>query len=169
RWYEEGPLKGPLGRIEVRLTLVFVPLELRLLMDAPPARVLIQPGSAHPSSTIPQSPSERRPVHVPEVSVTQMNAENGRAFRSLTARGGGFVLDQGGAHRGAVAPHDLRCRVVLPPLLLCLLLRPALDRPDAPDSLLQFLLGMAIRLRDRLGRLAEIVEMAELIRDTVKG
>src|SRR5271165_5856853 len=63
-------------------------------MDTPPARVLIQPGSAHPSSTIPQSPSERRPVHVPEVSVTQMNAGNGRAFRSLTARGGGFVLDQ---------------------------------------------------------------------------
>src|SRR5208282_475668 len=46
---------------------------------------------------------------------------------------------------------------------------PALDRPDAPDSLLQFLLGVAIRLIDRLGRLAEIVEMAELMRDTVKG
>ena len=33
------------------------------------------------------------------------------------------IVGQGGAHRGAVAPHDLRCRVVLP-LLLRLLLRP---------------------------------------------
>ena len=93
RWYEEGPLKGPLGRIEVQLTLAFIPLELLLLMDTPPDRVLIQPDSAHARSTIPQVPSEQRPVHVPGVSVTQMYAGNGRAFRSLTARGGGFVLD----------------------------------------------------------------------------
>ena len=93
RWYEEGPLKGPLGRIEVQLTLAFIPLELLLLMDTLPDRVLIQPDSAHARSTIPQVPSEQRPVHVPQVSVTQMYAGNGRAFRSLTARGGGFVLD----------------------------------------------------------------------------
>jgi hypothetical protein len=91
-WYEEGPLKGPLGRIEVQLTLVLIPLELLLLMDTPPDRVLTQ-YSAHARFTIPQAPSEQRTVHVPEVSVTQMHAENGRAFRSLTARGGGFVLD----------------------------------------------------------------------------
>src|SRR5271157_2882923 len=62
-------------------------------MDTPPNRVLIQPDSAHTRFTIPQAPSEQRHVHVPEVSVTQMHAGNGRAFRSLTARGGGFVLD----------------------------------------------------------------------------
>ena len=86
-------MKGPLGRIDVQLTLVFIPLERRLFMDTPPDRILIQPDSDHVRSTIPQAPSEQRPVHVPEVSVTQMHAGNGRAFRSLTARGGGFVLD----------------------------------------------------------------------------
>src|SRR5271166_3328019 len=49
-------------------------------MDTPQDRVLILPDSAHTRFTIPQAPSEQRPVHVPEVSVTQMHAGNGRAF-----------------------------------------------------------------------------------------
>ena len=71
RWYEEGPLKEPLGRIEVQLTLVFIPLELLVLRDTPPDRGLIPPDSARASSTIPVVPSQQRPVHVPGVLVTQ--------------------------------------------------------------------------------------------------
>ena len=86
-------MKGPLGRIEVQLTLNFIPLERHLFMDTLPDRIVIQPDSDHVRSTIPQALSEQRSVHLPEVSVTQMHAGNGRAFRSLTARGGGFALD----------------------------------------------------------------------------
>jgi hypothetical protein len=70
-----------------------MPLELLLLMDTPPDRIFIQPDSAHGRSTIAQAPSEQRPVHVPEVSVTQLHDGNGRAFRSFTARGGRYVVD----------------------------------------------------------------------------
>jgi hypothetical protein len=74
------------------------------------------------------------------------------------------VVRQGGTYGGAVVPYDLRLLIVLPRLL-----RLALDGPDAAHTLLQFLLRMAIGLGDRLGRLAEIVEMAELVGDLAQG
>ena len=51
---------------------------------------------------------------------------------------------------------------------LRLLRRLALDRTDASHALLQFLLGMTIGLGDRLGRLAKIMEVAELMRDALQ-
>ncbi len=73
-------MKGPLGRIEVQLTLIFIPLERHLFMETLPDRIVIQPDSDHVRSTIPQALSEQRPVHLPEVSVTQTHTGNGRAF-----------------------------------------------------------------------------------------
>lgn len=70
------------------------------------------------------------------------------------------VVGQRGAHCGAVVTHDLRFLIVLATLL-----RLALDRPDAAHALLQLLLRMAIGLGDWLGRLAEVVEMAQLMGD----
>jgi hypothetical protein len=63
------------------------------------------------------------------------------------------VVAQGRPHGDAVAAHDLPLRVVLPfghPLALA----------DAADTLLPFLLGVAIRRADRLGGLAQVVELA---------
>jgi hypothetical protein len=40
------------------------------------------------------------------------------------------------------------------------------ERTDFPDVLLKFLLGMAIGFVNRLGRFAEVVELAELVRHT---
>jgi hypothetical protein len=35
RWYEEGPLKGPLGLTDLVLVLVFIPRDLLLLSREP--------------------------------------------------------------------------------------------------------------------------------------
>ena len=64
------------------------------------------------------------------------------------------VVGQGGTHRRAVAAHDLRLHVVF-------LLRLPLDRPDAADTLFQLFLGVAVGLVDRLGRLTQVVEVAQ--------
>ena len=71
------------------------------------------------------------------------------------------VVGQGATHRGAVTVYRLGLRVVTA-------LDLALDRPHPADALLQFLLGVAVGLEDRLGCLAEVVEVAELVRDTVE-
>ena len=42
----------------------------------------------------------------------------------------------------------------------------ARDRPHATYRLLEFLLGMPVRFIDRLGGLAQIVELAQLVRNT---
>jgi hypothetical protein len=59
RWYEEGPLKGPL--VEFQLTLVLVPLKICWLRGAPPDLALINPGGAHAWSTTTGAPTEQRP------------------------------------------------------------------------------------------------------------
>src|SRR5947209_6225011 len=71
------------------------------------------------------------------------------------------VVGQGAAHRGAVALNRSRLQVVTA-------LDLALDRPHPADPLLQLLLGVPIGLVDRLGRLAEVVEVAELVRYAVE-
>src|SRR3974377_1955228 len=59
-------------------------------------RVLTQPDDAHEVSATPGAPTEQRPFRMPAASVGPLHARNGRAFRSLTARGGGFALDSEG-------------------------------------------------------------------------
>ncbi len=93
RWYEEGPLKGPSD--EAQFTLVPIRTEALSLTVGPPAPVV-------PSSRSPEAPphggstrSIRRvsppvPRCLPRSGAVSNHAGNGRACRSLTARGGGF-------------------------------------------------------------------------------
>ncbi len=67
------------------------------------------------------------------------------------------LVAEGTTHGQAIAAHHLRLRVV--PAF-----HPLLDRPHAPDVLLEFLLGVAIRLIERACRLAQIMELTELMR-----
>ena len=70
-------------------------------------RVIIRPDKTDARSKIAQAPSEHRPIDFPQIAVNRMHAGNGRAFRSLTARGGGFVLESattGGAGGMRKAP-----------------------------------------------------------------
>src|SRR5262249_43649414 len=79
RWYEEGPLKGPLGRIDDRLTLVFSPME--------PLDFWIghRRGSWSSLTSLTRSPEppelrpDQRPFPGRDVSVTRRHAGNGRA------------------------------------------------------------------------------------------
>src|SRR5512135_393469 len=66
------------------------------------------------------------------------------------------VVGQGATHRGAVTLNRLGLRVVTA-------LDLALDRPHPADALLQFLLGVAVGLEDRLGCLAEVVHRPNAI------
>ena len=59
RWYEEGPLKGPL--VEFQVTPVLVPPTICWLRDAPPDLALINPGGAHAWSTTTAAPTEQCP------------------------------------------------------------------------------------------------------------
>ena len=72
------------------------------------------------------------------------------------------VVGQRRADRRAVAPDRLGLGVVAA-------LDLPLDRPDAADLLLQLDLGVAVGLVDRPGRLAEVVELAELVGHAVEG
>ncbi len=90
----------------------------------------------------------------PAQSVLQLQPRSGQRRQA--------VVGQGGTHRGAVAPYNVRL------LVLRIRLRLAFDPTDSPDSLLQFLLGMTIGLGDRLGRLAKIVEVTELVRHALQ-
>jgi len=64
-----------------------------LLADVPTDLVVKQPGCTHARSTNPTASTEPRYLRVQEFSAHQLHAGNGRAFRSLTARGGGFAID----------------------------------------------------------------------------
>lgn len=66
------------------------------------------------------------------------------------------LVAQGTAHGQAIAAHRLRLRVI--PAF-----QPLLDRPHAPDVLLEFLLRVPIRLIQGARRLAQIMELAELM------
>jgi hypothetical protein len=93
RWYEEGPLKGPSD--QAQFTLVPIRAEALSLTVGPPAPVV-------PSSRSPEAPphggstrSIRRdsppvPRCLPRSGAVSNHAGNGKACRSLTARGGGF-------------------------------------------------------------------------------
>jgi len=59
------------------------------------------------------------------------------------------LVTQGAAHGQTIAAHRVRLRIV--PAFQALL-----DRPHAPDLLLEFLLGVAIRLIERARRLTQI-------------
>src|SRR6266511_6087052 len=67
RWYEEGPLKGPL--VEVQFTPVLILLELLLLTDVAPDLLLIQPDGAHAVSPRPEAPAEQRPFRGQQLPV----------------------------------------------------------------------------------------------------
>ena len=82
-----------------------------------------------------------------------------KRVRELETRGGQgrpAVVGDRAAHRGAVAAHRLGLGVVAAH-------RRALDRPHAADPLLELLPGVAVGLEDRQGRLAQVVELAELV------
>jgi hypothetical protein len=68
-------------------------------------------------------------------------------------QGRAAIVGEGTAHGTAVAPNDLRFGV-----------RSAFEVPFdgayPADALLQFLLGMAVGLLDRLGRFAQIMQVA---------
>ena len=88
RWYEEGPLKGPL--LEVTSSGP-TPMEITLLIEVPTDLMVSQPGCAHEVSS--NRAASAGCFRVQQPSGNRIHAGNGRAFRSLTARGGGFVLD----------------------------------------------------------------------------
>ena len=67
------------------------------------------------------------------------------------------VVGERRADGRAVAANRLGLGIVAP-------LDRALDRADAADLLLELLLGVAVGLEDRQGRLAQVVEVAELVR-----
>lgn len=69
------------------------------------------------------------------------------------------VIGHRSTDREAVAADRHRF-VILPPF------EGALDGPDAAHFLLQAHLGVAVRLEDRLGRLAQIMKLAQLVRHT---
>ena len=86
-------MKGPL--FGVPFTWFLVPLEVSFCSrNASVNRVLTQPDGAYEVSPTPGAPTEQRPFRMPAVSVGPIHAGNGRAFRSLTARGGGFAFDE---------------------------------------------------------------------------
>ncbi len=66
------------------------------------------------------------------------------------------VIGERRAYRQAIPSHRFGLRIA-----------PALQRPldgaHAPHVLFQLCLGVAVRLVDRLGRLAQIMELAELV------
>ena len=78
------------------------------------------------------------------------------------AQGWAAVVGQRAAHREAVAAGRPRCGVRAP-------FQGALDRADAAHLFLQLLLGVAVGLVNGLGRLAQIVEVAQLVRHVGQG
>ena len=70
------------------------------------------------------------------------------------------VIRERRAHRLTVAEGRGRFGITLPGRLL----QAVLDGTHAADPLLQFLLGVAVRLVDRKRRFAQVVELAELVR-----
>jgi hypothetical protein len=73
----------------------------------------------------------------------------------LAARGT-TVIRERRAHRQAIAPHRLGLRIG--PALQC-----PFDGTRAPHMLFHLRLGVAVCLVDRLGRLAQVMELAELV------
>src|SRR5262245_848815 len=79
RWYEEGPLKGPLGRIDDHLTLVFSSMEP---LDFWIGHRRGSWSSLTPLTRSPESQElrpDQRPFPGRDVSVTRRHAGNGRA------------------------------------------------------------------------------------------
>lgn len=81
---------------------------------------------------------------------------------AVQAQAGGLerrraIIGQSAADRGTVPLHELGLDVLAAFDL-------TFGRPDGADLLLQFLLGMAVGFADRQCRLAQIVELAELMR-----
>ena len=70
-------------------------------------------------------------------------------------QGRAAVVGHGRAGRRAVAPDRVGLGIVAA-------LEPPLDRPDAPDLLLELDLGVAIGFVDRRGGLSKIMGLAEL-------
>ena len=115
RWYEEGPLKGPSD--EAQFTSVPIRAEALLLTIGPPAPVVpsshslgdpLHVGSTRPLRTWPSS----YPSVPSSMGAVSNHAGNGRACRSLTARGGGFHRNQ-----LQVAGRDFRVLLALPELV----------------------------------------------------
>src|SRR5512135_3129691 len=99
RWYEEGPLKGP--SVEAQLALVPILVEVRSLTEGPLAPGVLSSHSLGVHFTWDRlGPSGHGRPHVPRClprgGPSQIHAGNGRAWRSLTARGGGFILIERG-------------------------------------------------------------------------
>src|SRR5262249_8807066 len=69
RWYEEGPSKGPLGLLEVQLTLVLVALEFLLFADVPSDLDFVQPDGTHAVAAGPETPAQQRPFRVQQLPV----------------------------------------------------------------------------------------------------
>ena len=96
-------MKGP--SIEAPLALVPILVEVLSLTEGPLApgdlsshslRDPLHVGSTWPLRT---GPSFRSPSAFPRWRPSQIHAGNGRACRSLTARGGGFILIEEVAYR----------------------------------------------------------------------
>src|SRR5438067_7501850 len=112
------------------------------------------PATTATASTRPVAPFFLDPIEALDHSDQSIfqDQPRGRQWRAT-------VVGQRAAHSGAGATDHRRLRVVTA-------LDLPLDGSDPTDPLLQLLLGVAIRLQDRLGRLAQVVELAELMRNT---
>ena len=66
------------------------------------------------------------------------------------------IIGKRASHRQAMAADGLGLRVLAP--LQC-----SLDRPDPAQLLFEFLFDMTIRLKHRLGRFPEVVELTQLV------
>src|SRR5271168_2387700 len=94
RWYEEGPLKGPSHRTRGSTDQGLHPVGASSDQGWT-VRSGLRPDQRRSRKIppVPETPARQRSSRLSEVSVKPMHAGNGRALRSLTARGGGFVLD----------------------------------------------------------------------------